>query len=183
MTNKAKESSFIYVVLFDNGMVKVGKTKNPEKRIGQHADRVGCLGVSIDKTFVSDGFNGAGWANSKERSAIAWCIKNGGKRFGSEWFSGIVFSDLCDFVKDICSSNFTSEDVFVSDWHSIISMLCDFGYTQESIAKECNCSQPSISDLSKGRVTDPRYSIGKRLIELHDSVTRKMLIEEAKKAA
>lgn len=53
------------------------------------------------------------------------------------------------------------------DWPKVVRDLVVAGYTQSSIAKDCNCSQNSISDLACGRTTEPRYSIGASLLKLH----------------
>lgn len=49
----------------------------------------------------------------------------------------------------------------------LIDDLCAVGLTQTEIAKFCNCSQSAISDLQRGESQQPRYSVGKALIDLH----------------
>lgn len=167
---KKRTANFIYAILFSNGMVKVGKTSNVERRIAQHAERVICIGVTIVKTFVRD-CGGDGSASSVERKVIKWCQKMCDHRFSKEWFSGVGFDELCRFIDSVCQSSYLNNDEsFISQWHMIVTRLCDNGMTQMSIAKECNCSQPSISDLVKGRVTDPRYSIGKKLLDMFSRI-------------
>ena len=39
--------SFLYVCLFSNGHLKVGRSVNALARISQHEERVSCLGVEL----------------------------------------------------------------------------------------------------------------------------------------
>ena len=48
----------------------------------------------------------------------------------------------------------------------LIPKLIESGLTQVQIAKECGCSQPSISDLQNGKIKDPSYRIGCGLVRL-----------------
>jgi predicted transcriptional regulator len=65
------------------------------------------------------------------------------------------------------------------DWKSLIADLQAQGMTQAEIGRHVNAAQPTICDLAKGRVTDPRHSIGKRLESLHKKVARKAKPPEA----
>lgn len=53
------------------------------------------------------------------------------------------------------------------DFKSLIEELVATGMTQVEIANECGCSQPAISDLLRGESTQPRYAVGKALVDLH----------------
>lgn len=53
------------------------------------------------------------------------------------------------------------------DWKQIISELQARGYTQPQIARYCGCGQASISDLATGKTSQPRYSLGELLLQLH----------------
>lgn len=52
------------------------------------------------------------------------------------------------------------------DWTKVIGELVDLGYTQPQIAKECNCGQATVSDLSRGETGNPRFSTAKALLDL-----------------
>ena len=49
------------------------------------------------------------------------------------------------------------------DWKRLIAELKDFGLSQIEIAHHCHCSQTSVSELSRGLVVDPRFSLGDAL--------------------
>lgn len=56
------------------------------------------------------------------------------------------------------------------DWKTVITqVLARHGLTQPQLAKLVGCSQACISDLVRGRVREPRYSLGLHLIELTKS--------------
>jgi predicted transcriptional regulator len=58
-------------------------------------------------------------------------------------------------------------------FQTILTELIDAGLTQSAIAKSVGASSPGqIWDLLSGRKVEPRYSLGKRIVELHRSVTR-----------
>lgn len=53
------------------------------------------------------------------------------------------------------------------DWKSIIADLSAAGVNQTELARECDCGQSTISEISRGVIKEPSFRIGKRLIELH----------------
>lgn len=52
------------------------------------------------------------------------------------------------------------------DWPRILRALLAAGMTQPEIAKACDCGQSTISDMLRGKTTDPRTSLGLRLLTL-----------------
>lgn len=55
------------------------------------------------------------------------------------------------------------------DWSTLIARLKSAGMTQTQIADACGVSGPSISDLARGKCTNPSYRLGARLLELADT--------------
>lgn len=53
-----------------------------------------------------------------------------------------------------------------TQWQKILKSLKDKGWTQTDIANECNISQSAVQQINSGIIKEPRYSVGKRLIEL-----------------
>lgn len=51
-------------------------------------------------------------------------------------------------------------------WAEIIRKLVAEGMTQPQIAEACDCGQSTISDMVRGKTTDPRTSLGLRLLTL-----------------
>lgn len=54
-----------------------------------------------------------------------------------------------------------------TQWQKILKSLKDKGWTQTDIAYECNISQSAVQQINSGIIKEPRYSVGKRLIELN----------------
>lgn len=56
------------------------------------------------------------------------------------------------------------------DFKKIISELSAAGLKQIEIAKACDCSQPTISEILQGEIKNPSFSIGLALVSLHEKV-------------
>lgn len=52
------------------------------------------------------------------------------------------------------------------NWPRAIGGLIATGMTQPQIAQACECGQSTISDMLNGKTTDPRTSLGLRLLSL-----------------
>ncbi len=59
------------------------------------------------------------------------------------------------------------------DWQAIIKDLIEDGYTQTQLAIECGVGQTTVSDLARGASTDPSYSFGRALNELHERLLKR----------
>lgn len=59
------------------------------------------------------------------------------------------------------------------DWPSLIDAIIEAGYTQKDVARVVGCDQSHISDLKRGAQAEPKYGVGKKLIDLHLEVVRK----------
>jgi DNA-binding transcriptional regulator YdaS (Cro superfamily) len=86
----------LYVCLFSNGHIKVGRSLEPMSRIAAHADRVACMGVEVAQTFTVEC---AGAAVPCEQKLICLCAGYpGATRYQGEWFSGIEFDLVCQWA-------------------------------------------------------------------------------------
>ena len=56
---------------------------------------------------------------------------------------------------------------------TIIEQLRSSGLSEIDIAIHCRTSQPTINRLASGVTTEPRHSVGVRLVELHASTMNK----------
>lgn len=54
------------------------------------------------------------------------------------------------------------------DWIKLLSEISSAGATQKETADFCGCSQSTISELSRGEIKEPGFSIGKKLIEFYE---------------
>jgi hypothetical protein len=90
----------LYVCLFSNGHVKVGRSIDADSRIAQHADRVACLGVELSDRFTVDCERNVA---QREALLIAKCAESAERRFQSEWFSGLDFLCVCEWAQEIAA--------------------------------------------------------------------------------
>ena len=60
------------------------------------------------------------------------------------------------------------------DWSKLISSIQKRGLSQTQIAEICGCGQVTISDLLKGTPTEPRFTLGQKLIVLSKAGDREL---------
>lgn len=103
-----KNDGYVYVIEFDNGTVKVGQTKHPDKRLSQHRTASSKFGIGIAKYFVSEIHRGH---EDTERALIKHAQKlAGSESVPGEYFTGIHFSDCVDFIKSLPLKESTDEE-------------------------------------------------------------------------
>lgn len=89
--------AFLYVCLFSNGHIKVGRSITPFSRIASHVERVACLGVAlVDSSDVEC----VGPSEPRERVLIDRCADACEQRFKSEWFTGLDYATVCSWARE-----------------------------------------------------------------------------------
>ncbi|APW37629.1 hypothetical protein RD110_10870 [Rhodoferax koreense] len=71
------------------------------------------------------------------------------------------------------------------EWKNVIAQIQTVrGLTQPQIAAKAGCAQATISDLARGKTTEPRHSLGVRLLALMetDSKRRRRVARETTEA-
>jgi DNA-binding XRE family transcriptional regulator len=96
----------LYVCLFSNGHIKVGRSNDPKSRIAQHADRVSCMGVEL---ISSESFACENAIARREQILIARCVEAATRRFANEWFDGLEYLTVCGWALEAAAMEF--EDV------------------------------------------------------------------------
>lgn len=91
----------LYVCLFSNGHIKVGRSDKPFLRIATHADRVSCLGVAVVGQQV---FECVGRASLAEAELIRRCVAAASKRNAVEWFEGLHFDTVCGWAMEAAAT-------------------------------------------------------------------------------
>jgi DNA-binding XRE family transcriptional regulator len=89
-------SESLYVCLFSNGHIKVGRSIKPASRIGSHCDRVACMGVTL---VESRQYECAVNAMSAELALIRKCTEAAATKHQNEWFSGLDFLIACEWAE------------------------------------------------------------------------------------
>jgi hypothetical protein len=87
----------LYGVLFSNGMVKVGRTTNPGRRIKQHAERLAILDIRVTESHSAAC---AGPGTDAERALIRRCDEVGRRPKKTEWFTGLKFGVVRQWVNE-----------------------------------------------------------------------------------
>ena len=95
--------NYLYVCLFSNGHIKVGRSINPLARIASHEDRVSCLGVELVEHRI---FECVGHVVPAEAELIRRCGEVASKTNKNEWFEGLDFLLSCEFADEISRLNF-----------------------------------------------------------------------------
>lgn len=91
----------LYVCLFSNGHIKVGRSDKPMIRIATHADRVACLGVSV---AAHRAFECVGRASLAEAELIRRCAAAASKRNAVEWFEGLDFELVAAWTAELAET-------------------------------------------------------------------------------
>lgn len=156
-------ADFLYVCEFSNGHIKVGRAVDPASRVAQHAERVACLGITLDRHAQ---FACGESAAEAESLLIHRCKAHADQQHKQEWFTGLQFFDVRDWAEGLArASGATPDDEQAPDFRAIVRRLCADGMTQTAIAQHCGCDQSTISDIANGR-GEPRYSMGVALLKL-----------------
>ena len=90
----------LYVCLFSNGHIKVGRSDKPFLRIAAHADRVSCLGVTLTDQRI---FECVGRASLAEAKMIQRCAAVTTQRNAVEWFEGVNFLDAVAWAQELAA--------------------------------------------------------------------------------
>lgn len=87
----------IYVIQFDSGRIKVGLTRNFEKRLQQHSGAARAFDETVARHWSSDVHT---QASDNELSLIEFCSKRG-RQCAREWFMGVLFEDVVEHAKQL----------------------------------------------------------------------------------
>lgn len=160
-------SESLYVCLFSNDHVKVGRSKNPATRVAQHAERVAVMGVSLLQWTAFPCERGIGAA---EAWLIRQCADEAATVRGNEWFEGLPFAVACLLAEQAAKGAEFREEAITDgprpDFPAVVRALSASGYRQTDLARICGISQSSMSDIATGVTTDPSYSVGYQLMLL-----------------
>ncbi len=92
---------YVYVIQFDSGSIKVGRTTNPAARLKSHAATARTQGVGIAAQWVSQPIESA---SRIERQLIGFCNGRFPSVNGGEYFAGVVVGDVLAFAETLESS-------------------------------------------------------------------------------
>ncbi|MET8278194.1 GIY-YIG nuclease family protein [Micromonospora sp. NPDC005174] len=93
LPGRARSGGHVYILLFNNGTVKVGSTTNPSVRIRTHQVAAANFGLSLTRFWVSRSFVGHIEA---ETDVIAAAMQVCASVVGREWFQGVDYDALVE---------------------------------------------------------------------------------------
>lgn len=79
----------VYICLFDNGSLKVGRGKDASFRIKAHSSMAKNFGIKLVSSEIIDSINPI----DSEIKIILWCKNRCSESFGNEWFKGVDFEN------------------------------------------------------------------------------------------
>lgn len=162
---------YLYVCLFSNGHIKVGRSINPESRIAAHADRVSCMGIELveHKTFPC-----VGHVIPAEAELIDFCASKAAKVNKNEWFVGVDFLDACEAAESASAKTSELQQIERGDGFlkfqpvvdaakhvgSVSALASSLGVQPPTVHQWCNGSRPvpiekcvAIEKATSGAVT------------------------------
>jgi DNA-binding XRE family transcriptional regulator len=133
----------LYVCLFSNGHIKVGRSIEPGSRIAAHADRVACLGVELsDKLIVEC----VGQAGPRELLLIRRCTEAAESRYQNEWFTGLDFLSVCEWAGQAARLELSDPDPYENTFgHRLTAARRANSLTQREIAGWFDLTKAAVS--------------------------------------
>jgi hypothetical protein len=104
----------LYVCLFSNGIIKVGRGTRAEKRIKDHRARGETMGIEMVNHFIAEC---PGDLQAAECALIQWCSERCTKRMRSEWFIGVDYAQAVDKAQELAANAYvkTQEEIDAGD--------------------------------------------------------------------
>lgn len=90
---------YLYVIEFQNGTVKVGRTTNPDKRLSDHRSTGKALGVPVTRAWVSDAHEGSEATEQMLLNVLGQATE------GREWFREVMFLHAVERATDIVQAD------------------------------------------------------------------------------
>lgn len=85
--------SELYVVLFDTGVLKIGKGNSGIARVKSHISQASCFGVKTVKFFIEKN------PTITEEELILFCNQKGTLHHGNEYFKDLEYDAVVNFIK------------------------------------------------------------------------------------
>lgn len=91
----------LYLCLFSDGTLKVGRGGDPEKRVTAHAGAGACFGIVMVKSDVIP----CDRLKQAERKLIRWCEQRASAKACKEWFKGVSYDDCLEVARQIAAAS------------------------------------------------------------------------------
>ena len=164
---------YVYVMAFDNGIVKVGRTQNIARRLIAHAQAAHNFGIAVTGKWVSPLHNG--WIENED-ALIRIAHELGARPTTPEFFNGVSFEVLTDKARQLpFTSGVTPSRRPPLDADAILRARIGKFLTQQEVAEQCapRCAElgikfdrSSLSMIETGKVKRPALRIVPVLAEV-----------------
>lgn len=99
----SSQQSYIYVIAFDSGTLKVGRSADAVGRLRTHSREANRHGVGVTSQWHSAPCS-AREAVLYERQLIAFCASQGTLRAGTEYFAGLEHGEVQSFAEALAGA-------------------------------------------------------------------------------
>lgn len=135
---------YLYACNFSNGHIKVGRSSDPKSRIASHEERVSCMGVLLVESHISEC---VGDVVRSEAALINLCAQSAEQQYKNEWFSGLPFLFVTQWVEECAKLTHASESTFKGFFYGL-------GKDQrKEFALACNTSVGHLNNFCYGLTT------------------------------
>lgn len=97
----SRRGDYLYVVEFNSGTVKVGRTRHPETRLKNHATTGRPHGITVVAQWVSQPHR---LARANESELIRFCAERYRSLNGGEFFAGACTNEIVRFAQSLATS-------------------------------------------------------------------------------
>lgn len=99
---------YAYIVEYENGTIKVGKTRNPQKRLRTHKSTGRKLGIEVSRWHVSEIHR---TYSETEKHLITFCRNETGGKEKGEYFKAPLFDGCVEYLNTLNISPSTDEEI------------------------------------------------------------------------
>lgn len=97
-----KNTSGLYLCMFEDGTLKVGMGASPKARIITHTGTGACFGIRMVRSDIIE----CDQIRKSERTLIKWCQDNCQAQTAKEWFKGVDYDNCLAIAREIAISTF-----------------------------------------------------------------------------
>jgi DNA-binding XRE family transcriptional regulator len=166
---------YVYLIAFDNGLVKVGRTRNIERRLIAHAQAAHNFGFAVTGKWVSPRHRG--WMGNEDE-LIRLAHELGGKQTTPEYFKNVSFEALVERARQLsfAADGAPSRRPALNAGAILHARIRKF-LTQQEVAMQVSalCAEDGIkfdrsglSYIENGKVERPNLKVVRALAQVLD---------------
>ena len=164
---------YVYLIAFDNGLVKIGRTRNIERRLIAHAQAAHNFGFAVTGKWVSPRHRG--WMGNEDE-LIRLAHELGGKQTTPEYFRNVSFEVLAENARQLpFAANGAPSRRPALNAEAILHARIHKFLTQQEVAMQVSalCAEDGIkfdrsglSYIENGKVERPNLKVVRALAQV-----------------